>query len=241
MRARSRRIIARPLGSPSRARSKKARNPGGPIEAPSVPPAGLPARSATRPPALAPAGLAAVGRGPRRVRDLRLGAQGRDAEPRAGRRWRSRNLQKMLHRAGNVDGEGDGCGLLVDIPRKDLGRGGARRRPQPGARARRRRSRSPTSSSSAPQDLERGPARRPRDPRRAAASGSSPSASARSTRRRSAPTAREEEPHFWQVGGLRRRRRAAATASSSTSLIELEQRARLPRRLVLGRRPASTR
>ena len=24
----------------------------------------------------------------------------------------------MLHRAGNVDGEGDGCGLLVDIPRK---------------------------------------------------------------------------------------------------------------------------
>ncbi len=29
-----------------------------------------------------------------------------------------RNLQKMLHRAGNVDGEGDGCGVLVDIPRK---------------------------------------------------------------------------------------------------------------------------
>src|ERR671925_1448856 len=27
-------------------------------------------------------------------------------------------LQKMLHRAGNVDGEGDGCGLLVDIPRQ---------------------------------------------------------------------------------------------------------------------------
>ncbi|HET9184731.1 MAG TPA: hypothetical protein VFN82_01200, partial [Solirubrobacterales bacterium] len=27
-------------------------------------------------------------------------------------------LQKMLHRAGNVDGEGDGCGLLVDLPRK---------------------------------------------------------------------------------------------------------------------------
>ncbi len=27
-------------------------------------------------------------------------------------------LQKMLHRAGNVDGEGDGCGLLMDIPRK---------------------------------------------------------------------------------------------------------------------------
>ncbi len=28
------------------------------------------------------------------------------------------SLQRMLHRAGNVDGEGDGCGLLVDIPRK---------------------------------------------------------------------------------------------------------------------------
>src|SRR5688572_27458771 len=24
----------------------------------------------------------------------------------------------MLHRAGNVDGEGDGCGILVDIPRR---------------------------------------------------------------------------------------------------------------------------
>ena len=28
------------------------------------------------------------------------------------------NLEKMLHRAGSVDGEGDGCGILVDIPRK---------------------------------------------------------------------------------------------------------------------------
>jgi glutamate synthase (NADPH) large chain len=27
-------------------------------------------------------------------------------------------LRKMLHRAGNVDGEGDGCGLLIDIPRR---------------------------------------------------------------------------------------------------------------------------
>ena len=27
-------------------------------------------------------------------------------------------LQKMLHRAGNVDGEGDGCGVMVDIPRR---------------------------------------------------------------------------------------------------------------------------
>ncbi len=27
-------------------------------------------------------------------------------------------LGKMLHRAGNVDGEGDGCGVVIDIPRK---------------------------------------------------------------------------------------------------------------------------
>jgi glutamate synthase (NADPH/NADH) large chain len=27
-------------------------------------------------------------------------------------------LGKMLHRAGNVDGEGDGCGVLVDLPRR---------------------------------------------------------------------------------------------------------------------------
>jgi glutamate synthase (NADPH/NADH) large chain len=27
-------------------------------------------------------------------------------------------MQKMLHRAGNVEGEGDGCGLLLDIPRR---------------------------------------------------------------------------------------------------------------------------
>src|SRR5690349_1913997 len=27
-------------------------------------------------------------------------------------------LAKMLHRAGNVDGEGDGCGVLLDLPRK---------------------------------------------------------------------------------------------------------------------------
>jgi glutamate synthase (NADPH/NADH) large chain len=27
-------------------------------------------------------------------------------------------LEKMLHRAGSVDGEGDGCGVLIDIPRE---------------------------------------------------------------------------------------------------------------------------
>ena len=27
-------------------------------------------------------------------------------------------LEQMLHRAGSVDGEGDGCGVLLDIPRE---------------------------------------------------------------------------------------------------------------------------
>src|SRR5688500_7078102 len=27
-------------------------------------------------------------------------------------------LEKMLHRAGSVDGEGDGCGLQIDLPRE---------------------------------------------------------------------------------------------------------------------------
>ncbi|MBK5230955.1 MAG: hypothetical protein JJE27_07270, partial [Thermoleophilia bacterium] len=27
-------------------------------------------------------------------------------------------LNQMLHRAGNIDGEGDGCGIQTDIPRK---------------------------------------------------------------------------------------------------------------------------
>ena len=26
-------------------------------------------------------------------------------------------LERMLHRAGDVDGEGDGCGLQLDVPR----------------------------------------------------------------------------------------------------------------------------
>ena len=51
------------------------------------------------------------------MRDLRLGPQGRDPV-REPVKAALENLQKMLHRAGNVDGEGDGCGMLVDIPRK---------------------------------------------------------------------------------------------------------------------------
>ena len=148
-------------------------------------------------------------------------------------------LQKMLHRAGNVDGEGDGCGLLVDIPRKiwaeEVRPGGhdpslalddafavAHVFVERSARTSSRSSTTPARSSAA------------------AASASSPSASAPSTRRRSGPTAREEEPHFWQIAGLvpdaERRDRVLFDL-----MIELEQRARRPRRLLLGRRPASTR
>ena len=109
-------------------------------------------------------------------------------------------LQKMLHRAGNVDGEGDGCGVMIDIPRviwqEEVRRAATRRSlaldpPSPSrtcsSRARR------TSSSvkharppdPAPQRLAR--ARRARGPGDSSALG---------------PTAREEEPHFWQIGGL---------------------------------------
>ena len=48
-------------------------------------------------------------------------------------------LEKMLHRAGNVDGEGDGCGLTRGHTAGDLGRGGAlaaaTRRASPSTRA----------------------------------------------------------------------------------------------------------
>ena len=45
-------------------------------------------------------------------------------------------LEKMLHRAGNVDGEGDGCGVLIDIPRKIWAEEVRDRRPRLEARAR---------------------------------------------------------------------------------------------------------
>ncbi len=44
--------------------------------------------------------------------------QGRAADPRGRSQTALVALEKMLHRAGNVDGEGDGCGVLIDIPRK---------------------------------------------------------------------------------------------------------------------------
>jgi glutamate synthase (NADPH) large chain len=109
-------------------------------------------------------------------------------------------LQKMLHRAGNVDGEGDGCGLLVDIPRKiwaeEVRAGGhdpSLTLDDAFAVAHVFIERS--------QDLERVQ----HDARELLGRGGfrilaerigvvdSPALG---------PTAREEEPHFWQIGGL---------------------------------------
>ncbi|HEU4904537.1 MAG TPA: glutamate synthase central domain-containing protein, partial [Solirubrobacterales bacterium] len=109
-------------------------------------------------------------------------------------------LQKMLHRAGNVDGEGDGCGLLLDIPRKiwaeEVRSGGhdpSLTLDDAFAVAHVFIERS--------QDLEK----IQHDARELLGSGGfrilaerlgvvdSPALG---------PTAREEEPHFWQIGGL---------------------------------------
>jgi glutamate synthase (NADPH/NADH) large chain len=124
------------------------------------------------------------------------------------------SLQKMLHRAGNVDGEGDGCGVLVDIPRKvwaeEVRSGGHNpalvledafavahvfiERAQDADRIRH----------DAREILGRGGFRvlaERMDAVNSAALG---------------PTAREDEPHFWQVGGL-----IADAASSERALFEL--------------------
>jgi len=110
------------------------------------------------------------------------------------------NLQKMLHRAGNVDGEGDGCGILVDVPRRiwaeEVRAGGH----NPAlaldpafavAHVFVERSR----------DFEQ--ARQ--DARRILGHGGFRVLAERigaTDSQALGPTAREEEPHFWQVGGL---------------------------------------
>jgi len=109
-------------------------------------------------------------------------------------------LQKMLHRAGNVDGEGDGCGLLLDIPRKiwaeEVRSGGhdpslALDRAFAVAHIFIDRS----------QDLER----IRHDARELLGRGGFRVLAERIGAVNSpalGPTAREEEPHFWQVAGL---------------------------------------
>src|SRR5919109_611383 len=118
---------------PSRAPSKKARNPGGRLSTqPSKPstfrstPAAWPRRySSTQ--AYRPL------RRPQTVEDrdacALYAAVRKDGKP---NHEIIENafvaLQKMLHRAGNVDGEGDGCGVMIDVPRtlwaEEVRRGG---------------------------------------------------------------------------------------------------------------------
>ncbi len=110
------------------------------------------------------------------------------------------NLQKMLHRAGNVDGEGDGCGILVDFPREiwaeEVRAGGhspALVRDPAFAVAHVFIERS--------QDTER--ARR--DARELLGRAGFRILAERLGEVESqalGATAREEEPHFWQLGGL---------------------------------------
>jgi glutamate synthase (NADPH/NADH) large chain len=110
------------------------------------------------------------------------------------------NLQKMMHRAGNVDGEGDGCGVLVDMPRKlwseEVRAGGhnpALALDESFAVAHVFFDRS--------QDAEKAL----HDSRELLGRGGFRILAERLGNVDShalGPTAREEEPHFWQVGGL---------------------------------------
>ncbi len=110
------------------------------------------------------------------------------------------SLEKMLHRAGNVDGEGDGCGILVDIPRKiwseEVRAGG--HNPalvlDPGFAV-------AHVFVDRKDDLERVR----HDTREILANGGFRILAERVGAVDShalGPTAREEEPHFWQIGGL---------------------------------------
>ena len=108
-------IILRPV-NPSRARSKKARKPGGQhVEAPSPLGASVERYSPERaykplvsPPSVEDKDACAI-----------YASVRKDATPsHEPIELAIPALQKMLHRAGNVDGEGDGCGLLLDLPRK---------------------------------------------------------------------------------------------------------------------------
>jgi glutamate synthase (NADPH) large chain len=109
-------------------------------------------------------------------------------------------LQKMLHRAGNVDGEGDGCGLLVDIPRKiwaeEVRRGGH----DPSLTL-------DDAFAVAHIFIERSQDRERvrHDARELLGQGGFRILAERIGVVESpalGPTAREEEPHFWQIGGL---------------------------------------
>ena len=127
-------------------------------------------------------GLAAQRRGQGRLRDLRLGPQGRDAEPRADRAGDPGAAEDAPPRRQRRR-RGGRLRPAARHPAQDLGRGGALRRPRPLADPRRRLRRRPRLRRALPGPGE-GPARRPRAARPKAASASSPSGSAWSTRPR---------------------------------------------------------
>jgi len=112
-----------------------------------------------------------------------------------------RALETMLHRAGNVDGEGDGCGVLIDLPREiwaeEVRGGGHASRLALDPRFTvahvfipRKAGELEEVKARAREALSRGGLRvlaERQDVVDSTALG---------------PTAREEEPHFWQIAGL---------------------------------------
>ena len=111
------------------------------------------------------------------------------------------SLQMMVHRSGSVDGEGDGSGLLVDLPAAVLATAAGARGPRP------RRGRRPALHGR-PHLLRhrrgrRGPGAAHRGDRRAStASRCSGAARARSTAAALGPRASETPPIFWQIACL---------------------------------------
>src|SRR4051812_35003069 len=109
-------------------------------------------------------------------------------------------LEKMLHRAGSVDGEGDGCGVLLDIPREiwaeEVRGGGHQSRLTLDERFAVAHVFIPRT---ADPDEVKAKAREimGRGGLRILAEREDEVVSSEL-----GPTAREEEPHFWQVGGL---------------------------------------
>ncbi|CAN5477979.1 glutamate synthase-related protein [soil metagenome] len=110
-------------------------------------------------------------------------------------------LEKMLHRAGNVDGEGDGCDVLIDIPRRiwaeEVRAGGHAPKLALDERFAVVHVLIPRAGGNAAEVQERARALMSTVGLRVLAERQEVVESAAL-----GPTAREEEPVFWQVGGL---------------------------------------
>ena len=175
--------------------------------------------------------LAAQRRGQGRLRDLRLGPQGRDAEPRADRAGDPRPAEDAPPRRQRRR-RGRRLRPAARHPAQDLGRGGPHRRPRPLADASTTPSPSPTSSSSAPRTSRRSST----TPASCSAEGGfrilaerigvvdSPALG---------PTAREEEPHLL-AARRPRRRRLAPRPRPLRPADRARAAARRPRPLLLG-------